>query len=318
MSRVVVVGAGIAGMACARELVSAGVTVSVRERASSVGGRMASPRLSGRPVDIGASYLTARDPAFVQLVEDWCDRGLAHRWTDRFSSLSDKGFGEPKVGPWRYGTPGGLRSLVKDLAATAPRLPVIMRSPVSQVAAGPTIDGERADAVVLAMPDPQAKRLLDPALAAIRAEVTGRQWEPVLALTASFSRRSWRDFDGAFVSGDPVLSWIADDGSRRGDAAPVLVAHSTPAFAGGHLTAPEKAKPELLEALQRLIECGPAAQARLHRWTFARPADSREEPYFFGADRVGLAGDGWGSARIETAWLSGRALGRHIAAELAA
>jgi phytoene dehydrogenase-like protein len=39
---VVVVGAGIAGIACARELAAAGVEVRVLERARVVGGRMAS------------------------------------------------------------------------------------------------------------------------------------------------------------------------------------------------------------------------------------------------------------------------------------
>ncbi|NUT92310.1 MAG: NAD(P)-binding protein, partial [Saccharothrix sp.] len=48
---VTVVGAGIAGVACARALVSAGVTVRVLERAG-FGGRMATDRHDGRPVDV--------------------------------------------------------------------------------------------------------------------------------------------------------------------------------------------------------------------------------------------------------------------------
>ena len=68
---VVVVGAGIAGIACARELAVAGVEVRVLERARVVGGRMASRHLHGRPVDLGAAYFTASDPTFTALAEGW-------------------------------------------------------------------------------------------------------------------------------------------------------------------------------------------------------------------------------------------------------
>ena len=303
-------------MACARELVDAGHLVSVRERAFSVGGRMASRRINGRPVDFGASYFTADDPDFSKQVEDWCSRGLARRWTDRFPELTTQGLSEPKVGPWRYATPGGLRSLIVDLSEAVPTPRLVTRSPVSTVEPGPTVDGERADAVVLALPDPQAKRLLDERLPKTLEQVSTRRWDPVLALMATFGRRSWPELCGAFINGDPTLSWVADDGSRRGDGAPVLVAHSTPAYAAAHLDAPEQTAPELLAALHLLLGCGTPTTSRVHRWTYARPSEAREVPFYFGPERIGLAGDGWGSPRVETAWLSGRALGKHLAEEL--
>lgn len=317
MSRVLVVGAGIAGLACAGELAAAGHHISVRERAATVGGRMASPSFNGRLVDSGASYFTAGDPAFVAQVQDWCARGLARRWTDRFPVLTAAGLSAPNPGPWRYASPGGLRSLLADLAASLPSDSLVTNAPVSAVEPGPTVDGEAADAVVLAMPDPQASRLLDARLTDVIAEVAPRQWDPVLALMGQYPGRAWPDFEGAFINDDPILSWVADDGARRGDGAPALVAHSTPAFAAGQLEAPDRAGPEMIAALDRLLGCGIPVEARVHRWTFARPSASRETNCFFGADRIGLAGDGWGSPRVETAWLSGRALGRRIAQELA-
>ena len=59
---VVVVGAGLAGVACGVELAAAGVDVRLVERARTVGGRMASRRIDSRPVDLGAAYFTVRDP----------------------------------------------------------------------------------------------------------------------------------------------------------------------------------------------------------------------------------------------------------------
>src|SRR5690349_23406505 len=119
MAAVVVVGAGLAGIACGAELAAAGVDVRIVERARSVGGRMASRRIDGRPVDLGAAYFTVRDPEFAQVVDRWRSAGLARPWT---SELAVLGSGEPSrvSGPVRWAAPGGLRSLVAALAEGLP------------------------------------------------------------------------------------------------------------------------------------------------------------------------------------------------------
>src|SRR3954447_11384706 len=174
---VVVVGAGIAGIACAVELASAGVDVRVVDRGRAVGGRMASKRIDGRPVDLGAAYFTVRDPQFAQVVARWRALGLARPWT---SELGVLGGGERNrtSGPVRWAAPGGLRSLV---AALAEGLPVELGHEVKRVGPGPTVDGEPAAAVVLAMPDPQARPLLEDDTPAA-ALVDGRRRQAVIAV----------------------------------------------------------------------------------------------------------------------------------------
>jgi renalase len=306
---VVVVGAGIAGVACAAELAAAGVPVRVLDRGRSVGGRMASRRIDGRPVDIGAAYFTVRDPEFAEVVGRWRAAGLARPWT---SELAVLGHGERglSAGPVRWAAPGGLRSLVTDLARG---LDVGLDRPVTRVGPGPVVDGERADAVVLAMPDPQALRLVDPSSDAA-LELAGRDWRPVIAVAAGWESRQWPQLPAAFVNDNPVLSLVADDGDRRGDAAPVLVLHSTADVARAHDAAPDGAIPEVLGMLRELLDVGAApAWTRAHRWRFASPAGSRDRDFHLGDDGIALAGDGWGSARVETAWRSGTLLGRAIA-----
>src|SRR4051794_41486950 len=61
---VIVGGAGIAGLACARELVDGGVPVRVLERARVGGGRLARIRVRRRYADIGAGYPTPAQPGF--------------------------------------------------------------------------------------------------------------------------------------------------------------------------------------------------------------------------------------------------------------
>ena len=309
---VIVVGAGLSGVAAARTLVAAGVEVSVRDRGRVLGGRMASRRTDGRVVDTGASYFTVSDPAFEAVVQDWESRGLARRWTDTFS-VADAGELTPKPGPVRWAAHAGLRSLVEDLARGLD----VRQETVDQVQPGPQVDGTPADAVLLAMPDPQARRLLDLSLEAELAALDD-PYEPVLALTARWPEAGWPGIDGAFVSDDPVISWIADDGRRRDDFAPVLVAHSTPEFAAEHLHAPEQAVPLMVLAVRDALDIATEPESTsMQRWSFARPTGNREQRYFLGEQGIGFCGDSWSEKpRVEAAYLSGVALAEAVLARL--
>jgi renalase len=340
---VVVVGAGIAGLACAAELSSAGVPVRVRERSRVSGGRLAARRFDGRPADLGAAYFTVDDPGFADLVRRWQAAGLAREWTDTFVAYecgaggAPAGGPRPVPGPMRWAAPAGLRSLAEQLAAD---LPVETSAPVERIAPGPLVDGEPARAVVLAMPGPQAARLLDPRLTAAVAAAGSQRWSPVLAVVLRYADRDWSDFDGAFVNGHPVLGGIWDDGARRGDRAAVLVAHTTADFAGRHLAEPAAAGPSVEQAVRDLLQLRqPARDRYVHRWSYAHPtnsaaptsptspadsagsaglAGSADDGRAFHLDGalVGLAGDAFGRPRVQTAWRSGRDLGRALAGAL--
>jgi len=311
---VVVVGAGICGVACAVEVAAAGVAVRMVERGRTVGGRMATRRIEGRPVDLGAAYFTVRDAEFARVVETWRAAGLARPWTSELAVLGDGERGRSE-GAVRWAAPGGLRSLVEDLAAGTD---VELEHEVRGVGPGPVVDGEPADVVVLAMPDPQALRLLDPSSPAA-AELAGREWNPVITVAAGWADRQWPELPAAFVNEHPVLSLVADDGARRGDGAPVLVAHTTAALARDHLDDPDSAIPPVLDALRELLPLRtPALWTHAHRWRYSAPARDRDAPFHLGDDGIALAGDGWGAARVETAWRSGTLLGRAVAAALGA
>ncbi|WP_269191605.1 NAD(P)/FAD-dependent oxidoreductase [Blastococcus sp. VKM Ac-2987] len=308
---VTVIGAGIAGLACARALQDAGRDVEVLDRGRAPGGRLSSRTVRGRPVDLGASYLTAGDGSpFAAVVADWVDRGLARPWTDTFAVIGPEGDRERKSGPLRYGTPRGSRSLAADLATG---LTVRTGTTVREVTAGPAVDGRAVPAAVLAMPGPQAARLLDPAGPAGHL-AAAETWQPALAVVLGWAGRRWpADLHGAFVHDDPAVEWIADDGDRRGDAAPVLVAHTTAGLAAGHLEDPAAAVPAVVAAVRSALGIdGDPDWTEVHRWTFARPAAPRDEPFGL-VDGIGLCGDGWHApAKVESAWSSGAALGRAL------
>jgi renalase len=308
-----VIGSGIAGIACARALAGAGLAVQVLDRGRQPGGRMGGRTLHGRPVDLGASYFTVPDGSpFGAVVADWVDRGLAHPWTDTFAVAGPGGVTRTTTGPVRYGTAGGLRGLVVDLATG---LDVVQQRTVEAVAVGgdgrPSVDGQPVDAAVLAMPDPQAQRLLAPGSGPTLA---ADDWQPTLAVALGWSQRRWpADLHGVFVHDSPVLDWLADDGDRRGDGAPVLVVHTTPTLAARYLDEPERATAEVVAAVRGVLGVDADPEwTHVHRWSFAKPAHPREQPFAL-TGRVGVCGDGWAApARVESAWRSGTALAEEL------
>jgi renalase len=250
-----------------------------------------------------------RDPGFERVVQRWRAAGRARPWTSELAVLSG-GTRDRAPGPQRWAAPGGLGGLVANLAA---ELDVERGREIRRVGPGPIVDGEPADAVVLAMPDPQALRLLDPAHPAA-TRLTGRHWRPVIAVAAGWATREWEDLPASFVNGHPILTLIADDGSRRGDGAPVLVAHTTADVARAHAAEPDGAVGPVLGAVRELLDiCTPPAWTLAHHWPYAAPAEARDEPFHLTDDGLGLAGDGWGSPRVETAWRSGHLLGLALA-----
>lgn len=313
---VVVAGAGISGLACAQALRSAGVPVRVLDRGRAVGGRLASRTFGGRRADLGASYFTVSDDRFHVVAEDWLERGVARLWTDTFHTATPRGLGSTVTGPVRYAGTRGQRSLAEDLSRG---LDVRSGEEVEYISLGDDPEAEPAPAVVLAMPDPQAADLLDDAFDVERGLLEERTWLPSLALAAGFPRRGWEPaLDGAFVSGSAVLRWVADDGRRRGDGAPVLVAHATPAFAAPRLDSPQDAGLALLAAVTDLLGIRDEPEwTHVQRWSLSAPAEGREERFHLGPAGLGFCGDGWGPrSKVETAWLSGHLLGEELAARL--
>ncbi len=295
-----IVGAGMAGAACAIALQAAGRPVQVFDRGRAVGGRMASPELHGRRVDIGAGYFTLRDNAFAALADEWAAAGLAREWTDTFGVLTPGGSLEQKPGPMRWATPGGLRSLVRAVLGD-----IQVRHPVTLAALPP---GE----VVLAMPDPQAARLIT-----VPAAV---DYDPVIAVVCGFADRDWTFADAVFVNDHPDVEFVVDDGARRGDGAPVLVAHTTAALARCHLGDPVGAAAPVVAALRDLLGIAAPLWTHQHRWTFAKPAGRHDATFGLveaEGRNVWLTGDQWcgdGTPRVESAWRSGTDLAAAIQA----
>ncbi|KQU57257.1 hypothetical protein ASG84_16820 [Rhodococcus sp. Leaf278] len=300
---ITIVGAGIAGAACARVLDDAAVPFRIVDRGRAPGGRMSSPELHGRRVDLGAGYFTVRDQDFTTVVADWESRGLARQWANTFGILKAETAPCTTTGPVRWATPTGLRSLVRDLLGD---FHIEGSSDLTDLP-----DGH----VVLAMPDPQATRLT--------AVPDAVEYEPVIAVACGFDGLDVPFRDAAFVNDHPDIAFVVDDGARRGDGASVLVVHTTSERAQQHLDDPDGAIALVLEALRELSVVSSAPTwTHAHRWTFAKPA-SQHDCTFALEQRdgrlVGFAGDQWcasGAPRVESAWRSGTDVGTELVRRL--
>jgi len=340
----IVAGGGISGLAAATVLARAG-QVLVVDRGKRLGGRMAVNTVTGvpwvgHPVDVGAAYLTASDPAFVTQLDSWLRRGIAREWTDTFAVADPGGIQGSTTGPMRYAAVSGLRSLVEDLADELPiGCEVVSNTEVRSFSRGRSgfevelvrSDPVRrrwhdADRLALCLPGPQALSILgsgDPTLfPELVTSALSQQYVPILSLWARWPQRAWSDFAGCFVNDHPLLSFIADDGDRRGDGAPVLVAHSSSALAEQHLGEPGLVAEPLLRAVQVLLGITEApVEVHIRRWALARPQPPHPSPdaelarCAVNDHGAGIAGDAFSDRpRIEAAWLSGTA--RHCSSRV--
>jgi renalase len=297
--RVVVVGAGIAGLLAARRMVDAGHRVLVLEAGHQVGGRLATRRLAGATVDYGAQFFTARSSEFNDLVHRWLADGTAYRWCLGFDQPPAEPDGHP-----RYAATGGMSALADALAGG---LDVRLGAAVSAVdqsaglvavAGGTTMT---AAAVILTPPVPRSLALLEvQSLEPVR-------YEPTLAALAVLDRPSAVPPPGGVQLTDGAFSWVADNQVKGVSHRPAVTLHAT-----GELSIARWDDPDP-EALRRLLQEGrrwlgaePVA-AELHRWPYARPTVLHPDrcAAVEGRTPVVLAGDAFGEPRVEGAARSG-------------
>jgi len=332
---VLVVGAGVAGLSCARALTDAGRAVAVVDRARGVGGRCATRRVEGQAVDTGVAVLHGRDPAFTAVLESVPATCLSGWPVDVHGSgrpCQPEAFGP---GERRLSYAEGVNAFPRHLASG---LRVRTRAPVERL----DLSGKRSRAVleggealeagtlVLALAPEEAQRLLGsvpepPGQVASALAVLGTaRSDAALALAALYPREAPRPpWQVSYPEDSSILQIVSHDSSKRtAPAFLALVCQAHPRWSREH--AEEPLWPDLvLGELARLLGRWALAPVHRHphRWRYARTDRSAElaSPLLFplpGGCRLGLCGDRFApGGGVEAAWISGRALARRILAE---
>lgn len=310
MTRICVIGAGIAGLVCARPLQQAGHHVVVWDKGRGVGGRCATRRADGGlQFDHGAQYVTAKSPEFQALLTTASDVGAVAPWP-----------GHPSKTRW-VGTPGMSalgKFLAQGLDVRQRHLVTGLRETNNAVEVRLGDQEHHFDVVVSTVPAPQLIALLEdePALA---SDLAGVRYDPCLTLMAAL-RAPRPDFPDAVRDPDEALSWIARDTSKpsRPTAAESWVAHASPEWSQRHLElgADEIAALMVVEFCKRLgVEHGEIRHAAAHRWRYAAVREALGRPYAQSAGgRIYCGGDWCLAARVEAAFESGAAMAQDILA----
>jgi predicted NAD/FAD-dependent oxidoreductase len=319
-----VIGAGLAGLTCAEELIRAGWSVTIVDKARGSGGRASTRRVGDLRFDHGAQVLTARDPRFEAWVAAWEAKGCLATWAGlrvriRSGAILDR---QPDCGRF-VGVPG-MSGPIRELARThgvrfGVRVEELIRRPdgwQASCAGGESLGS--FDQVVLATPAPQASHLLEPVAPELAARVREIEFAPCWAALVAFSERPPVEWDSAQVEGSPLV-WIAHNTSKPGrpqGGASCWVLHAGGSWSEDHLERPsEWVADELLAALAELMP-GPLPKIvhlDAHRWRYASPVKPLGVSYL-SAPELGLSvcGDGLLGERLEAAFLSGLALGEHL------
>ncbi|MGI9291496.1 MAG: FAD-dependent oxidoreductase, partial [Gammaproteobacteria bacterium] len=83
MTRIAIIGAGLAGLTLARELKNS-TDITVFEKSAGVGGRMATRSAPPYAFDHGAQFFIAKSAAFQEEVAKWLEAGVVDLWQARF------------------------------------------------------------------------------------------------------------------------------------------------------------------------------------------------------------------------------------------
>lgn len=319
--RVVVIGAGVAGLVAARALRTGAHEVVVFDKAPSVGGRLATYRFGDAVFDAGAQFFTVRGAAFRAQVDDWLDRDLARVWCHGFAGRED---GFP-----RYVGSSGMASLATDLAdgldVRLDRMAFTMH---------PAADGWRvvfddaawvdADAVVLTCPLAQSWALLAEAGGELPDDLLRTDYHRTIALLVTLAGPARVPEPGGVqfdpTSSDSPFGFVADNQAKGISAVPSVTLHATQPWSRDHWTAPaDSIRTELLDRASGWLGSGTTDEAvvdaTVKRWRFAGPVVPRSSACWTDPQRrLVLAGDAFAGARVEGAYDSGMAAAEAVMA----
>ncbi len=337
-SDVLIIGAGIAGLAAAGALREAGAQVRVLEKSRGLGGRAATRRLHGVRVDHGAQFFTVRDARFRRRVDAWLASGDVDVWTHGVPTWTrEHGWRAPDPGGHpRYVCPEGMSTLARLLGAgveveRSARVTSVRGRDGAWTATLDDATSRSARSLVLTAPLPQSLDLLhDRSLsAAERSELDAVRYAPSFAVMAGYERVQAPDAVGVRLEDHPDLGWIAVDSSKRargtraGDTSmtsypTVLVLHGTPAFARRRFDdAHGRVASDLLDAAAAVFPWASTPDWHdVHRWRYAMVETPLHERARDLGDGLVLAGDAFGAARVEGAYLSGLAAADAVLAQV--
>jgi predicted NAD/FAD-dependent oxidoreductase len=312
--RVVVVGAGVAGLMAGQSLVQHGHDVIIVDKGRSPGGRLATRRIDDATLDHGAQFFTVRDSLFESHVAKWIASGVVTEWCRGFDTSAQNNDGFP-----RYRGVHGMTDIAKHLAQG---LDVRCNTLAFSLAHDATSkwqlkidDGSvlDADAVIVTCPIPQAYAFLVTAGIELPESMLRTEYDRTICLLAVLNQPSAVANPGGLQNADETFSFIADNAIKGISSATALTLHANPQFSLEHWdTSTDDVQSLLLERAKPWIGDATVITSQIKKWRFATPLTIWPERYWAN-DMIVLAGDAFGGPKIEGAALSGLSAANYLA-----
>jgi predicted NAD/FAD-dependent oxidoreductase len=329
-TEVLIVGAGVAGLSCARTLMAGGLSVKVVDRSRAVGGRCALKAPGARVMaDLGPVFVHGDDPEFLAWVETFGD-DLIPGWPRVV-----EGTGAPcqpaafEPGQRRFGLKSGLRTLADDLARG---VDLVLGAEVRSFLWEPegfvvTTDHQtfRARNLVLALALEQSRALLGnhPQVDALLKPFASL---PCLTVVASYGPGTPAPhWDIGYPETSKIVLLASQEGTKRGldpNQERLFVVQARPGWSASRLEGDrDRWAQELLDEAGRLWGAWATQPQAVvaHRWKYARldPSSHLVRPVLFdrtgSTARLGLAGDLFHpDGGLQGAWKSGRRLAHRL------
>ncbi len=339
---VAVIGAGMAGIACARTLAQAGWQVSVFEKSRGFGGRMSTRRSQFGDFDHGTQYFTVRDPRFEAALATTAD--VIKRWSANTVRVMDASghvlasTGRPNDAHW-VPVPG-MSSLLKTWGTplqngTLPDCNVHLHTRVTELkrdGAHWTITCEKVangdakkfqhllsgfDHVVVAIPHGQANDLLEASdlMPDWQSQISDVLVDPCWTLMLAYPNASQPGLShlgphwNVARSTHHRISWVARESSKPGrSSVERWTIQASPQWSQEHVNdAPDRVKAKLAKAFGEITGIrAEASHAEVHRWVYAQTRRALGQSYLLNrAAGLGVCGDWCLGNRVENAFISG-------------
>jgi len=220
MPRIAVIGAGLAGLFCARTLQDHGFAVTVFEKSRGPGGRTSTPCLeTGFRVDQRAPSFTARNPHLSRYVEAWVQQGVVAEWAGRMVTINGDEVTPTSDPPIHYVGVPDLSQIARHLAeelTLCTETEIVRLDHAENGWQLTDLQGQthaHFDQVVLSVSAPQAAELLQGHR--LEAAVQAVSQTPCWCVTLAFRERLRTAWDAACVHHSP-LTWVARNRSQPG------------------------------------------------------------------------------------------------------
>ncbi|MBK6801396.1 FAD-dependent oxidoreductase [Novosphingobium sp.] len=310
--KVAIVGAGMAGLACAGALRVQGYEPVLFDKGRRPGGRLSSLQLEdGMAWDFGAQFLLAGEGAFAAQVSAWRQAGL--------------------IAPWPEGPEGalvGVPAMSTLVAAQCGGHDVRFGAQVQRIehggdgwqVSGPGWREGPFGALIVATPAEQAAPLLSLHDLAMAREAAAARSTPCWTVMAAFDQ-PLAAVPSVLRDAGPI-AWAARNSSKPGRTGrECWVIQAGAQWSADNLECDREAVAERLLALfaaQAGIEPPSTIFLKAHRWRFALPYGQTAGAQWNPVLRLGACGDWCLPGAIEGAWRSGTDLAARIACSLEA